>query len=426
MKKPRDVNRIVIQKMLDYCNDIESFISEFNGSFEVYQSKSSFRYSCDLCVIQIGELTTRLTDEFKAQHSEIPWRQVKNIRNMYAHEYEKVDFEQAWKILTEDIPALKVQLEKILATDESKLQWDADDWLKKFHADDVDYRAVRVDVWENTRAIVENGGYTLPNGEKVSLPNYEKYSRFYSEQFTASFERLTTAAEISVVTDDCLDAAHKWINDGLEVSVLNMANRRNPGGGVTFGAGAQEEYLFRCSNYFQFLYRYATYAAEYGLTRSRHQYPLDRNFGGIFSKGVTIFRENEETGYRLTAAPWKVNMIAVAGMNSPHLIFVDGEEKIAPNLVDGVKNKIRTIFRIACDNDQRNLILGALGCGAFHNPPKHVAELFREVLCEEEFFGAFQRICFAVKTSHSSRGDTNFSAFKEILDGFVPPLKDFP
>ena len=119
MKKPRDVNRIVIQKMIGYCNDIESFINEFNGSLEVYQSKLSFRYSCDMCIFQIGELTTRLTDDFKVQHSDIPWRQVKNLRNIYAHEYEKVDFEQAWKILTQDISTLKLQLEKILAAEEA-------------------------------------------------------------------------------------------------------------------------------------------------------------------------------------------------------------------------------------------------------------------------------------------------------------------
>lgn len=308
------------------------------------------------------------------------------------------------------------------------LTWDADAWLKSFRAYEADYRAVRREVWENTRAIVEDGGYTLPNGDSVLFADRhtKRYSQFYFEPFTASFERLTTPPEITVVADDCLDVARKWISEGLEVSVLNMANRRNPGGGVTSGAGAQEEYLFRCSDYHKFLYRYAPYAKQYGLTRSHYQYPLDKNFGGIFSEGVTIFRDNEETGYRLTPKPWKVNMIAVAGMNSPRLIFENGKERIAPELVEGVKNKIRTIFRIACDRGQKNLVLGSLGCGAFHNPPEHVAELFCDVLCEQEFFGAFNRICFAVKTNHNSKGDTNFRAFKETLDGFLPKVKFDP
>ena len=303
------------------------------------------------------------------------------------------------------------------------ITWDSDTWLKKFRADDADYRALRREVWENTRAIVEDNGYSLPDGNSVLLTDVKRYSQFYYKSFSIVFKRQKSPTEITVTADDCLDAAHKWVNDGLEVCVLNMANRRNPGGGVTTGAGAQEEYLFHCSDYYKFLYRYAPYAEQYGVTRSHYQYPLDRNFGGIFSSDVTIFRENESTGYRLTTKPWKVNMIAVAGMNSPRLVIEDGEERIAPELIEGVKNKIRTILRIARDRGQENLVLGAIGCGAFHNPPKHVAELFREVLCEHEFFGAFEKICFAVKTSHTSKGDTNFSAFKEILDGFVPTLK---
>lgn len=303
------------------------------------------------------------------------------------------------------------------------MTWNANGWLERFRAENVDYRALRCEVWENTRAIVEDNGYTSLDGSSVLLTNAKRYSQFYYKPFNVSFERLSTPPEITVTADDCLDAAHKWVNDGLEVCVLNMASRRNPGGGVTSGAGAQEEYLFRCSDYYKFLYRYAPYAEQYGVTRSHYQYPLDRNFGGIFSSGVTIFRENEATGYRLTDKPWKVNMIAVAGMNSPRLIFEGNEERIAPELVEGIKNKIRTIFRIAIDRGQKNLVLGAIGCGAFHNPPKHVAELFREILCEHEFYGAFKKICFAVKTSHTSKGDTNFSAFKNILDGFIPTLK---
>ena len=119
MKKPRDVNRIVIQKMIGYCNDIESFINEFNGSLEVYQSKLSFRYSCDMCIFQIGELTTRLSEDFKAQHSEIPWRKIKGLRNLHVHDYESIRFDLMWEIFTKDIPELKAQLEKILAAEES-------------------------------------------------------------------------------------------------------------------------------------------------------------------------------------------------------------------------------------------------------------------------------------------------------------------
>ena len=114
----RDKNRVVkvlFQKMLEYCNDIEESMNQVKATYEVYLSNKMFRYSCDMCVLQIGELTTRFSDEFKAQHSEIPWHAIKAVRNIYVHEYEKIDSERIWKILTKNIPELKAQLEKILA-----------------------------------------------------------------------------------------------------------------------------------------------------------------------------------------------------------------------------------------------------------------------------------------------------------------------
>ena len=116
-KNRRNVNRIVIQKMLDYCNDIESYINQVNASCETYSSNGMFGRAVDMCILQIGELTTRLTDDFKAQHSEIPWRKIKGLRNLHVHDYESIRFDLMWEILTKNIPELKLQLEKILAAE---------------------------------------------------------------------------------------------------------------------------------------------------------------------------------------------------------------------------------------------------------------------------------------------------------------------
>lgn len=41
---------------------------------------------------------------------------------------------------------------------------------------------------------------------------------------------------------------------------------------------------------------------------------------------------------------------------------------------------------------ETTLILGALGCGAFGNPPKIMAEIFHSVLNEPEFKGLFESV----------------------------------
>ena len=113
-KKPRDIDKIVVQKIIKYCNDIEKLLQMFGTSFEDFNSNFACQYACGMCIIQIGELTTRLSDEFKNQYSKIAWNQIKALRNIHAHDYESVRFDVIWEILTKDIPALKKSLQEIL------------------------------------------------------------------------------------------------------------------------------------------------------------------------------------------------------------------------------------------------------------------------------------------------------------------------
>jgi uncharacterized protein with HEPN domain len=47
-------------------------------------------------------------------HSQIPWYAIKGMRNLHAHDYEKVDLNIVWNTLTEDIPDLLNKLDIIL------------------------------------------------------------------------------------------------------------------------------------------------------------------------------------------------------------------------------------------------------------------------------------------------------------------------
>lgn len=67
-----------------------------------------------MCIIQIGELVNRLSDEFIEKCKQIPWYAIKGMRNLHAHDYENVDMEIVWNTLKEDIPQLKEQILKPL------------------------------------------------------------------------------------------------------------------------------------------------------------------------------------------------------------------------------------------------------------------------------------------------------------------------
>ncbi len=76
-------------------------------------------------------------------------------------------------------------------------------------------------------------------------------------------------------------------------------------------------------------------------------------------------------------------------------------------MIEPAKEKIRTILRIAGKYNHDSLVLSAFGCGAFANPPNHVAELFKEVFSEDEFFGFFRNIVFAIFEDHNSEKEHN-------------------
>lgn len=64
----------------------------------------------------IGEAARRLSEDFRAAHAGIPWRQIIAMRNIITHGYDQVDETKLWQATTTDLPALLAQLETILET----------------------------------------------------------------------------------------------------------------------------------------------------------------------------------------------------------------------------------------------------------------------------------------------------------------------
>lgn len=119
MKNKRDVDKVIIKKILKYCNICKDLINEFDATFDIYCNVFSFQLSTNMCLVQIGELSSHLSDEFKTKYPAIPWREIKGMRNVQVHDYESLDYADAWHTITKDIPQLKAELQKII-TEEFK------------------------------------------------------------------------------------------------------------------------------------------------------------------------------------------------------------------------------------------------------------------------------------------------------------------
>lgn len=62
----------------------------------------------------LSESTQRLSENLRANHSEVDWRSIIAFRNVVVHDYLGIDLNQIWDIVTNDLPPLKRSITKIL------------------------------------------------------------------------------------------------------------------------------------------------------------------------------------------------------------------------------------------------------------------------------------------------------------------------
>lgn len=55
-----------------------------------------------------------MSQELKASHSHIPWRQIVAQRNVLAHDYGEIKQDRIWLVATDRIPELVAQLQPLL------------------------------------------------------------------------------------------------------------------------------------------------------------------------------------------------------------------------------------------------------------------------------------------------------------------------
>lgn len=68
-----ETDRKSIERIIYYCNRLQEHVLYFGNSREEFFNNKQYQDACSLVIIQIGEFVGRLSDEFRNQHSDIPW-----------------------------------------------------------------------------------------------------------------------------------------------------------------------------------------------------------------------------------------------------------------------------------------------------------------------------------------------------------------
>lgn len=90
-------------------------ISEYVQDMD-YNSWTKDRKTIDAVIRNIeiiGEAATHIPDDIQEKNPDIPWYQMKGMRNILIHEYFGVDVDVLWKTVRDDLPPLKEKIQKI-------------------------------------------------------------------------------------------------------------------------------------------------------------------------------------------------------------------------------------------------------------------------------------------------------------------------
>src|SRR3954470_13604906 len=83
-----------------------------------YLSSLGKRRSIERSLELIGEAARRVSNPFREEHPEIPWRDIIGQRSVLAHDYGEVSDFRVWDTVTERVPDLLRVLERVAPPEE--------------------------------------------------------------------------------------------------------------------------------------------------------------------------------------------------------------------------------------------------------------------------------------------------------------------
>ena len=107
-----------LKKMIEYINKALKYTE--GCSFETFSRNEEKVDATVFAISQIGELVKNITKETMERYNNIEWIIIKNLRNKVVHDYEGINLNLIWDIITDDIIQLKMDLEKILKEAKNK------------------------------------------------------------------------------------------------------------------------------------------------------------------------------------------------------------------------------------------------------------------------------------------------------------------
>ena len=321
--------------------------------------------------------------------------------------------------------------------------FNAELWLKTFHsyASQVKKRfdlpsqccrTMRIHVMSDTVEACARGSIPGPGGSQfanlldgtLTSPSIQMSDEILKSQAKLMKPHRYPKIEnqLMVVNGDSLDVGLICASFGLKTCVLSLGNATRRGGGWQSGAAAQEESLFRRTNLYRILCDprevMAVEAKIVGENFHSQSWLESNTFGPleqadtIYTADAVVFRESEFRGYAYMEEPAKIDILTACALQRHHATPLSPNEK--SQTLKTIRNILGRAILEGCDA----IVLGALGCGAFHNPPAEIAELFHHALFDNGYLGMLRFVAFAIIEDQNS-ANGNLKPFCRQFDSYA-------
>ena len=100
--------RDYLDDMITSIDDAISFIEGMEYK-KFYQDKKTVNAVVRSLEI-LGEAGKKIPEKIRKKTQDIPWKQICGMRDKLIHDYFGVDYEMVWKVVKEDLPAIREKL----------------------------------------------------------------------------------------------------------------------------------------------------------------------------------------------------------------------------------------------------------------------------------------------------------------------------
>ena len=104
--------RLFLADIQECCRKIERYIAGF--SKKDFLANEILQDALVRNIEIIGEASKNLSGKTRAENAAVPWREVIRMRDKIVHHYFRLNLDIVWRTVTEDIPDLKIKIDKIL------------------------------------------------------------------------------------------------------------------------------------------------------------------------------------------------------------------------------------------------------------------------------------------------------------------------